>query len=107
MKWIATVLRSFGFVAFLGLASLALPQSVHAGVRVYVGVPPPPVIVETVPVLPSPRHVWIHGYHRWDGGAYVWVPGQYVVAPRPRAVWVPGHWVEHGRGWYWREGYWR
>ena len=98
------------FAVLLGTAALVVMRCAplaEAGVRVYIGLPPPPVIVETVPILPSPRHVWVPGYHRWDGRVYVWVPGQYVVAPRPRAIWVPGHWVQHRRGWYWREGHWR
>ncbi|HTD53636.1 MAG TPA: hypothetical protein VK780_11475 [Thermoanaerobaculia bacterium] len=95
-------------ILFTGvLVALLWTRPAEAGVRVYVGVAPPPVVVETVPVAPSPRHVWIPGFHRWDGHAYIWAPGHYVVAPRARAAWVPGHWVHHRRGWYWRDGHWR
>ena len=96
----------------LMLASLlVLPQSAFGDVkvRVYVPSPPPPAPVEVIGVAPSPRHVWIAGYHRWDGDgrAYVWVPGHWEVGPRPRAVWIRGHWSHHRRGWYWVEGHWR
>lgn len=89
------------------LAGILYAAPARARVRVYIPAPPPPVIVEPVLPPPSPRHIWIDGYHRWDGHAYVWVPGRHVAAPRPHAVWVPGHWVKHRRGWYWVEGHWR
>ena len=54
--------------------------------------PPPPVRVETQTVAPGPGYVWTTGYWRWTGTDYVWVPGSWVVRPRPAAVWVAGHW---------------
>ena len=88
-------------VGFLAASpALAVP-------RIYVRVGPPAPIVETIPVAPSPRHVWIAGYHRWDGRAYIWVPGRYVLPPRANVVWVPGHWARHTRGYYWIGGHWR
>ncbi len=94
-------------VAVAILAGSLSAPSASAGVRVYVRVAPPAAIVETVPVAPSPRHIWVPGYHRWDGRAYVWFPGRYVLPPRANVVWVPGHWASHRRGWYWIEGHWR
>jgi threonine aldolase len=46
-----------------------------------------------------PGFVWVGGYHRWDGGRYVWVPGHYDRPPRPHAVWVQHHWVHRHGGW--------
>ena len=97
---------------YLPLAALAiltfLPASPAAAARVYVRVGPPRAIVEVRGVAPSPRHVWLAGYHRWDGGAYVWVPGRWELAPAHYRAWVPGHWVHHARqGWYWVDGHWR
>ena len=86
---------------------LSVPLNSFAGVRIYVAGPPPPHQVEVIGVAPSPRHVWIAGYHRWDGRAYAWVPGHWVVRPRARAVWVKGYWRHHPRGYYWVEGHWR
>jgi YXWGXW repeat-containing protein len=94
---IATALTGFVWVS----PALGLPH-------VYVSIAPPAPIVEVVPVAPSPRHVWIAGYHRWDGRAYVWVPGHYVVPPHAHVVWVSGHWAHHhSHGYYWVEGHWR
>src|SRR2546430_5837053 len=52
--------------------------------------PPPPVRVETQTVAPGPGYVWTTGYWRWTGTTYVWVPGTWVVRPRPTVVWVAG-----------------
>jgi hypothetical protein len=90
--------------AFFALALAA--GSVHA--QVYVRVGPPPVRVERRPPSPSPRHVWVGGFYRWDGRGYVWMPGYWARPPRPRAVWVPGRWVQQRRGgWVWIDGRWR
>ena len=75
--------------------------------EVVVRIGPPAAIVETRPVAPGPRHIWIAGYHRWDGGRYVWVPGHYDHPPRPHAVWVQHHWVHRHGGWVLVEGHWR
>ena len=75
--------------------------------RVYVKIAPPAPIAEVRVVAPGPRHVWIGGYHRWDGRAYVWVPGRWALPPRAGVVWVAGHWKHGPHGWYWVEGHWR
>ena len=100
--------RFLGAVA-LGVLALTLTSSAaQAGARVYVRVGPPAPIAEIRVVAPSPRHVWIAGYHRWDGGAYVWTPGRWELPPAHHTGWVAGHWVHHGsNGWYWNEGRWR
>ena len=90
-------------IAGVCLASAAL----IADTRVYVNLAPPPLVVETKPVAPGPHHVWIGGYHRWDGRAYVWVPGHWALPPRPHNVWIAGHWKHAHKGWYWIDGHWR
>jgi len=89
------------------VAGLLLSALVAADTRVYVAVDPPPLIVESRPAAPGPHHVWIGGYHRWDGRAYVWVPGRWAVPPHPHSVWVAGHWKHAHKGWYWVGGHWR
>ena len=74
---------------------------------VIVRIGPPAAIVETRPIRPGPGYVWIMGYHRWDGNAYVWVPGHWVVPPRPGARWIAHRWVRRHGGWVLVEGYWR
>jgi len=89
-------------------ATLLACSAAQAQIVVRIG-PPPPRPVEVVPPRPvaHPGWVWVPGFHRWDGRAYVWVPGHYVEPPRPHARWVPGHWAERGGGWVWIEGHWR
>ena len=81
----------------------------NAGAQIRITIAPPHHAVERVPP-PPPEHrdwVWHAGYHRWDGRAYVWVPGEYVAPPHPHARWVAGHW-DHRHGEYvWVEGRWR
>jgi hypothetical protein len=92
------------------LLSLILGSSLTLGVfaaDVVVRVAPPAAVVERPGPRPSPNHVWVAGYHRWDGRAYVWVPGRYEVAPRPHAHWVAHHWVRRDGGWVLVEGHWR
>ena len=89
--------------ALLGIA-LAI-GSANAQVVVRIGPPPPrrEVIVER----PSPRHIWVAGYHRWDGRQYVWTPGTWVVPPQPYYHrWVAGHWRHAPGGWVFVEGHW-
>jgi hypothetical protein len=77
------------------------------GGRLYVRVGPPAPVFEARLVAPGPGYVWVTGYHTWDGGRYVWVPGRWELPPRPRAVWVPARWVHERGGWYFVEGRWR
>jgi hypothetical protein len=96
------ILAAAGAVLFAASASMA-------GAQIRITVAPPPPRHERIPPVP-PEHrdwVWHQGYHRWDGHAYVWVPGEYVAPPHPHARWVPGHYA-HRRGEYiWIEGHWR
>lgn len=96
----------------LGVAAAALAAMLSSAAaeaaRVYVTVAPPVPIVEVQTAAPTPGHVWIGGYHRWNGRAYVWVPGRWALPPRAHAVWVPGYWKFHkGHGHYWVEGRWK
>jgi len=75
--------------------------------EVIVRVRPPAAIVETRPGRPGPNYVWTDGYHRWDGHAHVWVPGAWVVPPRPHAHWVAHRWVPRHGGYVLVEGHWR
>jgi hypothetical protein len=78
----------------------------NAQIVVRIG-PPPPHPVEVAPPPPHEGWVWVPGYHRWDGHAYVWVPGEYRNPPHRGAVWVPGEWREERGGHVWHEGHWK
>jgi hypothetical protein len=68
--------------------------------------PPPPPVVEPVPPPPAVGVVWVAGYHRWDGRAYVWERGRYERPPHGRAHFVPGHWEARHHGHVWIHGHW-
>lgn len=77
------------------------------GQEVVIRVAPPRPVVERRVVAPGPGYVWIAGYHRWTGNAYVWVPGRWELPPRPHARWVAHRWVRRNGGWVLVEGHWR
>lgn len=68
---------------------------------------PPRAVVEKRPVAPSHDHVWVAGYHKWDGHAYVWVPGTWELPPHPHAVWVAPRWEHRNGGYVFVAGYWK
>ena len=68
--------------------------------------PPAPVFERPVPA-PGPRYVWVPGYQRWDGRAYHWAGGRWVLPPRPHAVWIAGRWDARPGGYAWVPGHWR
>jgi WXXGXW repeat (2 copies) len=92
-------LLSTAFGVFLAIGA--------ANAQVVVQVAPPRPLVETRVPAPGPGYVWTPGYHRWDGRAYVWAPGAWVLPPRPHAHWVAHRWVHRNGGWVMVEGHWR
>jgi hypothetical protein len=97
-------MRKFLLMSVLGLG-LGIAASQAADVVVKVA--PPRAIVEHRSARPSPRHVWIAGYHRWDGHAYVWEPGRWEIPPREHAVWVAPRWEHRNGGYVFVEGRWK
>ena len=87
-------------ILFVGCASNRAPQAVKQ-----LPVPPPAVTVETVTPSPGPEYVWVGGQYEWRK-RWVWVPGKWVVPPRPHAIWVGGRWVKHRNGWTWMPSHW-
>ena len=95
-------LRPVLLVCAIGAATVADAATVIVGVA-----PPPPVSTVVVGVAPGPGHVWTPGYHRWNGRAYVWMPGRWVIPPRRGAVWVAPHWRQTPGGYTFVAGHWR
>ncbi len=93
------------FLIKTAAATLLFLGVVQAQTVIRVG--PPPPRREVIAVSPGPRYVWTGGYYRYGGHGYVWVPGRYVIPPRPQVVWVPGRWVPRHGGYVWVAGYWR
>jgi hypothetical protein len=93
-------------IAVLVFALLMTAGLASAQVVIRIG-PPAPVHIGVVGVAPGPGFVWIEGYHRWDGGRYVWVPGAWVRPPRPHARWVAPRYRRVNGGWGFVPGRWR
>jgi hypothetical protein len=68
--------------------------------------PPPLRHEEMVVARPSSLHVWIAGYWRHDGRAYVWVPGHWDRPPRQGVVWIGPRWELREGAWVFTEGRW-
>jgi hypothetical protein len=102
-------MRMRSSVSALVLGTVVVLAGCGTGVRAafYVPVPPPGPIRETIIVSPGSGYVWVPGYHRWEGGHYLWVSGRWDRAPRARARWESGRWRHSRQGWYWVEGRWR
>ncbi|MGZ5673005.1 MAG: YXWGXW repeat-containing protein [Burkholderiales bacterium] len=96
----ALVLAAF----FATLANVAPDVSARANVDLFIGVPPPALVVEPVPP-PRPEYIWVPGYWRWDGHRHVWAKGHWI---RERRGWhyVAPHWDEDGARWRFRPGHW-
>ena len=75
--------------------------------EVIVRVAPPRMVVERRGPRPSPNHVWVSGYHRWDGNAYAWNGGRWQEPPHRGGHWVAHRWVHQRGGWVMVEGHWR
>jgi WXXGXW repeat (2 copies) len=94
-------------VILTGLLAMSIGIGTAAAAEIVVNVAPPRAVVEHRPPAPGPHHIWIGGYHRWDGRAYVWEPGRWEVPPREHAVWVAPRWHHRGDHWIFEEGRWR
>ena len=74
---------------------------------VVVRIAPPHAFVEHRGKAPSRNHIWVDGYHRWDGHRYVWTGGRWVVPPHPHARWVAPKWNHRHNEYVFSEGHWR
>lgn len=68
---------------------------------------PPAPLIDDHGKRPDKDHVWINGYHKWDGHAFVWVPGRWEAAPHPNAKWEAAHWRHDHDNWVFVEGRWK
>ncbi len=84
------------------LGSLALPAAAEVMRDIppneAEGPPPPP---------PGPRYVWQPGHWHWNGMAYVWIRGHYLIRQAAWHEFVPGHWAPRAGGFVWVPAHWR
>jgi hypothetical protein len=91
----------------MSVLGLGLGIGASQAADIVVKVAPPRAVVEHRTARPGPSHVWISGYHRWDGHAYVWEPGRWEIPPREHAVWVAPRWEHRQDGYVFVEGRWK
>ena len=96
-------MRKLVLTVLFGLALGLVPAHAEVVIRLR----PPISIREHRTFRPSRDHVWIGGYHRWDGNAYAWQAGRWEVPPRARARWVAPRYTHRHNGYVYSEGYWR
>ena len=89
------------------LFALAVGIGAAQAADIVVKVAPPRAVVEHREARPSKNHVWVAGYHRWDGKGYVWEKGRWEVPPKPHATWVAPQWHHRKDGYVFAEGHWR
>jgi hypothetical protein len=97
------MLRStmLGLLLAAGLACQVNAQEIVIKTR------PPHAVVETRGVAPGAGYVWVSGYHRYEGNAYVWTPGRWDRPPHEHQRWVAHQWVHRNGGYVLVEGHWR
>jgi len=97
-------MRKFILTVVLG-TTFCLGPALAADIIVHVK--PPALKVEHRPTSPGAGYVWVGGYHRWDGNAYVWEPGRWEKPPHEHEVWVAPRWEHRGHDYVFHDGYWR
>jgi len=85
-----------GLIGLIFAGALAFSAT---AAEIVVAIAPPHALVERRSPRPSRDHVWVSGYHRWDGNAYVWTSGRWEQPPRRHAHWVAHRWRHHRDGW--------
>jgi hypothetical protein len=90
-----------------GLFAFAVGIGGVQAADIVVKIAPPRAVVEHREARPSPQHVWIAGYHRWDGNNYAWEKGRWEVPPRANAVWIAPRWTHRKDGYVFAEGRWK
>src|SRR5882724_4589012 len=96
LRMVALSAATFAFV------SVGSSQASAADIRISVGAPPPPVVVEHPWARPYRTAVWIPGHHEWINGRWVWIGGYYTYPPHHHSHWTQDHY-SHG---YYYPGRW-
>ena len=96
-------MRKLVVTALFGFALVIVPA--HA--EVVIKLRPPVSIREHRTARPSRDHVWVGGYHQYDGKAYHWQAGRWEQPPRAHAVWVAPRYTRRHDGYVYTEGHWR
>jgi hypothetical protein len=86
------------------IGAVAMPLTSYAAVSIDVGIAPPPVRYEAVPVQ-QPGYQWQAGHWDYQNNNHVWVNGV-SVRDREGYNYTPHRWVQSGDKWHQEEGHW-
>jgi hypothetical protein len=86
------------------LATLPAPRAGAQDVLPEPRVRPPPRL-ETIPPSPGRSYEWAHGFWKWNGRAFAWVRGRYIVHHPWSYRWTKGHWQGSGGTEKWVPGF--
>lgn len=97
---------------FLMILALALVVLLHGGYAqrsmaqdVDSVKPPPTEPVYEVDPGKRPGYLRVHGYWKWTGENYMWMPGRWIKN-QPDHIWVADSWTERGDKWHFTPGHW-
>lgn len=92
-------------IILAGMSAAAVAQPNAAPPPSYQPIPAVPA--ETIPPPPQGVYIWRPGHWKWNGYAYHWVRGAYIVRQPRMHEWVNGAWVLRGGVWVWVGPHWR
>jgi hypothetical protein len=87
-------------------ALVAVPTVAQAQIGVSVQIAPPLLPVYVQPPMPAEGYLWTPGYWGYQGGAYSWVAGAWLLPPGVGQLWTPPYWGWGGGGYLFHAGYW-
>lgn len=88
------------------MVALAITISAAAEAQLRIEIRPS-VQVQTRPVRPSNRHVWVTAEYNSNGNRYDRRDGYWAEPPQNRRRYSEGHWVRNRHGYVWVPGRWR
>src|ERR1700720_5017268 len=97
---------AFGFLLMVLPAAFSSRPAAQIGIGISVRVGPPALPVYVQPVCPGEGYLWTPGYWAYGEAGDFWVPGTWVLAPRPGVLWTPGYWGWGSGVYLWHAGYW-
>src|ERR1700676_5753850 len=90
----------------LAIVVMAMSAASFAQIGISISFGPPALPVYEQPPCPAEGYIWTPGYWAYSEGDYYWVPGTWVMAPRPGFLWTPGYWGWGNGGYAFNQGYW-
>lgn len=69
-------------------------------------VPPPRTDPIPMPPVTATPLIFQPGHWDWNGGGYIWQPGEYVPREGHGSLYMPGYWAQSKSGWQWLPPHW-